>query len=536
MTIARKMQIIFVAVLLGLIMLAGMSQVQTGKVFEAANYANINTVPSLDELTNAVNALTTIRVSVWQHVAQTDPAEMARLEKKIVENTVTVEESLKKYEKEDLSNDKDKLLLAVDRDSLAKYVAIRDQVLALSRQGKKTEARDLLMANQKILTEVGKAFDGHIDFNIEQGRSMAKEALGIKRSAMFLSLAGTLLIALVVGGICLTVSRAVLRQINYAVEITKAVAAGDLSREVRSDSKDEVGMILGALAEMVGNLRQMVSQIIDISGSVATASGQLRSTSDQIATGAEETVAQSNTVATASEEMAATSGDIARNCTVAAEASARSAQAAQAGAAIVEETIVGMGVIAERVRATSVSIEALGTRSDQIGAIVGTIEDIADQTNLLALNAAIEAARAGDQGRGFAVVADEVRALAERTTKATREIGEMIRAIQGETRTAVCTMEEGVLEVEKGAAASSRSEEALEMILNSINEVSLQVSQIATAAEEQTATTGEVTSNILQISEVVQETARGAEETAASAGTLAAQAQDLKQLVSRFRL
>jgi len=536
MTIARKMQIIFAAVLLGLIVLAGMNQFQSSKVFEAANYANINTVPSLDELTNAGNGLTTVRVSVWQHLAQTDPGEMERLEKKIAENTRIIEESLKKYEKEDISNDKDKLLLAVDRDSLAKYLSVRDQVLALSRQGKKAEARDLLMANQQILAEVGKAFDNHVDFNIELGRSMAKEALVIKRTSMIFSLAGALIIALVVGGICFAVSRGVIRQINDAVEIAKAVAAGDLSREVHSNSRDEVGMILAALGEMVGNLRGMVAQIIDISGSVATASGQLRATSDQIATGAEETVAQSNTVATASEEMAATSTDIARNCTVAAEASARSSQAAQNGASIVQETIVGMGAIAERVRATSVTIEALGTRSDQIGAIVGTIEDIADQTNLLALNAAIEAARAGEQGRGFAVVADEVRALAERTTKATREIGEMIRAIQGETRTAVCTMEEGVQEVEKGAQASARSEEALEMILNSINEVSLQVSQIATAAEQQTATTGEVTSNILQISEVVQQTARGAEETAASAGTLASQAQDLKQLVSRFRL
>jgi len=115
-----------------------------------------------------------------------------------------------------------------------------------------------------------------------------------------------------------------------------------------------------------------------------------------------------------------------------------------------------MSVIADRVRQTSKTIEALGIRSEQIGDIVGTIEDIADQTNLLALNAAIEAARAGEQGRGFAVVADEVRALAERTTRATREIGEMIKAIQKETRGAVNAMEEGVQEVGKGAASSKK--------------------------------------------------------------------------------
>jgi methyl-accepting chemotaxis protein len=112
--------------------------------------------------------------------------------------------------------------------------------------------------------------------------------------------------------------------------------------------------------------------------------------------------------------------------------------------------------IAERVRDTARSVENLGSRSDEIGAIVGTIEDIADQTNLLALNAAIEAARAGEQGRGFAVVADEVRALAERTTKATKEIGICSWLFAG-TKQAVSSMEEGVSEVERGSEEASKS-------------------------------------------------------------------------------
>jgi methyl-accepting chemotaxis protein len=196
----------------------------------------------------------------------------------------------------------------------------------------------------------------------------------------------------------------------------------------------------------------------------------------------------------------------------------------------------GMNVIAERVRQTSMTIEALGTRSDQIGAIVSTIEDIADQTNLLALNAAIEAARAGEQGRGFAVVADEVRALAERTTKATREIGEMIKAIQNETSDAVKAMEEGVNEVEKGAAFSQKSGHALDEILGRINEVTMQINQIAMAAEQQTATTGVLTGNIQQITDEVGRTALGAVDTAGAAAQLATQARDLQNIVSRFRL
>jgi methyl-accepting chemotaxis protein len=192
--------------------------------------------------------------------------------------------------------------------------------------------------------------------------------------------------------------------------------------------------------------------------------------------------------------------------------------------------------IANRVQDTARTVDSLGSRSDQIGAIVATIEDIADQTNLLALNAAIEAARAGEMGRGFAVVADEVRALAERTTKATREIGEMIKAIQSETKSAVNAMNEGVREVEAGTHDAERSGAALEQILVEIDAVADQVRQISTAAEEQSATTGEITDNIHRMTQIIQDTARGSHETADAASNLSGMAEGLQGAVSRFRL
>jgi methyl-accepting chemotaxis protein len=234
--------------------------------------------------------------------------------------------------------------------------------------------------------------------------------------------------------------------------------------------------------------------------------------------------------------MSATSGDIAQNCMGAAEGAQHATRSAQSGVEVVERTVVVMGQIAERVQESAKTVERLGERSDQIGTIIGTIEDIADQTNLLALNAAIEAARAGEQGRGFAVVADEVRALAERTTRATREIGEMIKAIQCETRGAVAAMEQGVQQVESGTREAERSGAALMEILDQINSVSMQVSQIATAAEEQTATTSEISSNMHQITQIVQLTSRGAQESATAAAQLSNNAEELQRLVRQFRL
>lgn len=349
--------------------------------------------------------------------------------------------------------------------------------------------------------------------------------------------ATVLLVAIIISVmVTLAMNRSILAPVRRTIEIIEEVAAGDLTKRINARSHDEIGELAEHFDGFAERLHNTVSHISQSAREVAAASKQLLINAEQIATGAEEVASQAGTVATASEEMAATSSDIAENCTGAAHASEEANSTALAGSAVVQETINGMLRITERVQATARTVEALGSRSDQIGAIIGTIEDIADQTNLLALNAAIEAARAGEMGRGFAVVADEVRALAERTTKATREIGDMIKAVQAETRGAVESMEEGVHEVERGSAEAAKSGAALQDILNKINEVTMQVNQIATAAEEQTATTSEITNNIQQITDVVRQTADGASGSSAAANQLAGLASDLQKQVSQFKL
>ena len=324
--------------------------------------------------------------------------------------------------------------------------------------------------------------------------------------------------------------------IDTCIATAEDIAHGDLSREIEVTASAEAGKLMETLKTMSASLKSMVSETGDASGNIAIRSGQLREIASQIATNAEEIATQINMVAIASEEMASTSGNIARSCVTAAEKSEESREFAKSGVSIVQETISGMAKIAEQVKITAATIESLGARSDQIGEIVGAIEDIADQTNLLALNAAIEAARAGEQGRGFAVVADEVRALAERTTKATREIGAMIKGIQSKTRAAVLAMEEGVAEVKRGAEASQRSGKALGDILEEIDEVSAQVNQIATAAEEQTMSTNQVSSAIHQITGMVQRTARAAEEASSTVAELSDESLHLNDLVKRFKI
>ena len=331
-------------------------------------------------------------------------------------------------------------------------------------------------------------------------------------------------------------SRAETSALQEVANALETATKGNLSYRVEKVGKGEIGRIGLAFNMMMGDWNKTMHQFFTVTDLVRDSVALVSATNDAMASAAEDVALQATTIATASEEMSATSGDIARNCLYAAENAHKATQETTSGAEIVRNSARLMESIAQRVMATSTSVAELGERSDQIGAIAGTIEDIADQTNLLALNAAIEAARAGETGRGFAVVADEVRALAERTTRATKEIDTMIKSIQTETRAAVGSMGEGVEQVNQGTAETCRSGEALSGILSMINDLTMQLSQIATAAEEQTATTHEITSNIQMITSVVNSNVESARDTRNATAKLVQQVDELHKLVGHFQL
>jgi len=334
------------------------------------------------------------------------------------------------------------------------------------------------------------------------------------------------------------VSRTVTGPIKAVVNTIKDIAQGegDLTRRLPIHGRNEVGELSEWFNTFVGNLHNIISQVSGSSLQLASSALQLQQTSQQMTESIAQLSSQSTSLATAGEEMSATSGDIASNCHQAANNAGGATQKATQGSAVVGQSIAVMNSIAERVQRAASTVDALGVRSEQIGAIIGTIEDIADQTNLLALNAAIEAARAGEQGRGFAVVADEVRALAERTTRATKEIGEMIKAIQKETKEAVLSMEQSVTQVEQGTSHAADSGRSLQEILDIINDVTEQISQIATAAEEQTATTREISSNVMNLNDLAQQNDHALRETAVASNDVSRQAEELKRLVGHFKL
>ncbi len=332
-----------------------------------------------------------------------------------------------------------------------------------------------------------------------------------------------------------TLKRSTLNPMEKIISVLNSAGQGDLEDRVKISTDDEFGRAGRSLNQFLDKTEEIIKEMHASSTQLASASEELSASSVQIVKGADAQSARASQVATASQEMSATIMDVAKNATAVAEAARQANSAAQNGGDIVIKTIESMNGIARNAQESSVVIEALGSRSHEIGKIIAVIDDIADQTNLLALNAAIEAARAGEQGRGFAVVADEVRKLAERTQKATKEIGSMIKAIQSENSKALGSMAEEVKVVEIGVAHAKDAGEALKKIIAEVETVNLMIQQIATAVEEQSTTADQISGDIENVAAVTKETSTGAQEIAKASEEIAESALKLNSLVLLIR-
>ena len=330
----------------------------------------------------------------------------------------------------------------------------------------------------------------------------------------------------------------ILKPINEMMLISKDIAQGegDLTKRVPVHGADEIASLGGYFNMFIEKLQKMIGKVAHVTDKVASASVELSATAEEISKGTDTLTSRASQTAAAVEEMNATVSQVAQNSGKAATLAQETVKTAKDGGSVVSDTISGMQQLSDAVSSSATIIAELGKSSDQIGEIVRVIEDIADQTNLLALNAAIEAARAGEQGRGFAVVADEVRKLAERTTKATKEIGDMIRQIQQDTRGAVESMQQGTVKVTSGVDLVNKTGEALARIVEMVSESADMIRQIAVASEEQSVATQQIANDIENVAKVTKESASGANESAKASHDLSQLATELQGIVGSFKL
>lgn len=367
--------------------------------------------------------------------------------------------------------------------------------------------------------------------------TQAKEAMvsSVLHSGMWM--AGIIVIFLSV--VYCLVYRLVLKPLHALMGISRDIARGegDLTKRVSvGKGSDEIVELSHDLNSFIEKMRVAVASVKHVTNRLVGSTVQLSTTADEVVQAAEGQNARVIQSVSTVEEVTRSAEEVAQSSTEAARIAQETAKAARGGQEEMNQTVMGMQQISQAVVQAANIITTLGRSSDQIGDIVNVIEDIADQTNLLALNAAIEAARAGEQGRGFAVVADEVRKLAERTTKATKEIGDMIRQIQKDTRSAVSSMEQGTSQVAHGVALANKTGEALANIHSMINATVGMIQQIANATEEQSSATRQIASDLEFMTQTTRQTASGVFQSAKASHDLRLLAGDLQKLVGSIKV
>lgn len=378
-------------------------------------------------------------------------------------------------------------------------------------------------ALKELLTTVTEVADGiYTDARI-QGDRICSLLLGTLVLSVTIAVVGTTL-----------VRRAILRPIYELRRTIHDIEEGDLTRRLTYDRPDELGDVCRDINRFAGVLQKTIAEFLSASHALAAASEELSANGDQLQQGSETQAHEMARASEAVQAMSLKSTEIAASAEEVALTVRALNQAASRGGETVAATMDKIRDLAAMVQETSRQIVSLGERSNEIGHIARVIDDIADQTNLLALNAAIEAARAGEQGRGFAVVADEVRKLAERTTKATKEIAGLIGTVQRDTGSAVSAMHRGSEEAVTSVTHMEAAQRVLSEILGGVRDVNDMVGQIAMATQTQTTATSAVSISMTGMTEISRHNEHSTGEVSVATRDLSTMATRLQGAVRQF--
>ncbi len=512
--IGTRLGIGFGSILLAVAVLVGIVLVQLSGMANRVNVLADVGVKELVDLNKITTALAERGIAARHLVLESDPGRQAQYMDQVKRASTAVDVSLKEMADvvargSSSNNAQMRQMVAGIRETEQKYLTVVASIAEAVNGGRKAEAADKLLRDCKPVYEQifsqALALEREVEKATSEHADRADAAYAQARST---ALIAAVLIIVLGGGAAWMLTRSIVGPLREAVEVTRTVASGDLSRKITVKRGDETGELLSALNMMTEKLSSVVAGVRSASDAIATGTGQIASGNADLSQRTETQASNLQETAASMEELNTTVRHNAETASQAAELARQASEAAERGGSAVGQVVSTM--------------EEISHSSRKVVDIIAVIDGIAFQTNILALNAAVEAARAGEQGRGFAVVAGEVRVLAQRSAAAAKEIKQLIAASTDR--------------VDDGTRLVADAGRAMDDILAQVKRVNDLIEGINEATVQQTAGISQVNSAVAQLDQATQQNAALVEESAAAAESLRQQARQLVDAVGTFRL
>jgi methyl-accepting chemotaxis protein len=471
--------------------------VQIRRIVAADSYLYGNMTIPLTNLITIAEDFQRVRINVRTIATTADDKGIEAAQAEIARLRAAIDEANQAFEST-MVTEKGRVLFKDYAANLAEYRSVADEIVRLTKAGKRVEALALMEGRGGAAAAgLQAALDGIVTTKVELSRQTAEGNAKAGFLATALMIGISIFAAVFAAFIALALSRSITKPLGRIVVFTQAIAKGDLTLVIHDDMlgrSDEMGELSRAFRDMQDSLKDIAVGILSASGQVSSGSVQISTTAQEMSQGATEQAASTEEISSSVEELAATIKQNSDNALATEGLAVKTSKDAEEGGKAVEDSVVAMNLIAQK---------------------IGIIEEIARQTNLLALNAAIEAARAGEAGKGFAVVASEVRKLAERSQNASGEI---------------TTLSKDTVET------VGRAGQIIQAIVPDIKKTASLVQEIAAASREQGSGIEQINKAMMQLDSVVQQNASASEELASMSEELSGQSEQLASAIEFFKV